>query len=74
MGKKILAIPFDNTPSNPDSQKVIADKILTAVAKITKAQEVDIVTHLKDFCHSEAFETGLTTLNTLNDRPIYDHF
>ena len=31
-------------------------------------------THLKDFCHSDAFETGLTTLNALNDRPIYDRF
>ena len=30
--------------------------------------------HLKDYCHSKPFETGLNTLNALNDRPIWDHF
>jgi hypothetical protein len=41
-GKKLLAIPFDTPQCTPEWHSAMAGKILTAVAKITKAQEVDI--------------------------------
>jgi len=41
-GEKLLAIPFDNAARNRELHGVIAERILTAVAEITKAQEVDV--------------------------------
>ena len=41
-GEKLLAIPFNNGGGTLDWQSVTAERILTAVAEITKVQEVDI--------------------------------